>query len=456
MPHARGSRDLTPPLSHRLHRVLDQIHQHLSQLFGVDAHGSHLVLQVELQARLLIARWLQNLNRPSYHAVDVHRGGVAFVGSSVVQHGADDAVQSVDFFDDDVQEVLGGSGPFEAVRGIYEQLGGTLDRSERVLDLVGEARRHLAEDRQPVSFLQACVGSAVFHHHVDHRRQSFQQQDFVGAERIANAVVLDHQQPDDVARARSNAEDDAAVRDGADELGCRQHGLPFRHRTAPLKVVGSGGVIDDHRCGFAQADEQRTGGGGFDPGGGARAEALAHRELSTVGIEQVQGGGGGATAVLERADDGLAHLVELEDVHELLFGGLDHLFELVALSEEDDVDLFLDLVPKGLEQHEDGDGCEHGVQVHRVEADVGDEHIEDAGEAERQGGGDHESADHFVQVDEALALHGFGQGEEEDDGEHGADGRDAGADEPHEVADAEEEGERTYEHEQANAFSHGA
>ena len=70
-------------------------------------------------------------------------------------------------------------------------------------------------------------------------------------------------------------------------------------------------------------------------------------------------------------------------MHQLAACVGDRGLEIEALAEEDAVDLPLDPQTKRLEEHEDDDRRKDGVQVNGVEApEVGDEHVEDAGQRE--------------------------------------------------------------------------
>ena len=98
--------------------------------------------------------------------------------------------------------------------------------------------------------------------------------------------------------------------------------------------------------------------------------------------------------------------------------------EVVALAEEELVDARLDLVLQRLEEHEEHDRGEDGVQVHRLEAaDERDEQVEDPREAERERRRDEQTPGHLVDVGQARSRERLGENEEEDDREHGADRR---------------------------------
>ena len=131
--------------------------------------------------------------------------------------------------------------------------------------------------------------------------------------------------------------------------------------------------------------------------------------------------------------------------------------EVVALAEEEPVDARLDLVLERLEEHEEDDRREDGVQVHRAEAtDVRDEHVEDAGERERERGRHEEPPGELVEVGEARPRERLGEDEEEDDREHGADRRQVHAEERDEVGERERHRERADGREEADAIADGA
>ena len=74
-----------------------------------------------------------------------------------------------------------------------------------------------------------------------------------------------------------------------------------------------------------------------------------------------------AARSLEARHQRLDHLVDLEHVREAPAQLGDAGLEVVALAEEELVDARLDLGLQRLEEHEEHDRGEDGVQVHRVE-----------------------------------------------------------------------------------------
>ena len=151
------------------------------------------------------------------------------------------------------------------------------------------------------------------------------------------------------------------------------------------------------------------------------------------------------------------HLVDLEHVREALAQVGHARLEVVALAEEELVDARLDLGLQRLEEHEEHDRGQDGVQVHRVEAaDDHHEQVEDAGEAEGERRRHEQAARELVDVREARAGQRLGEHEEEDDGEDRADGRQVHAEVREEVGQREGRRRGADDDEEPHAVAHGA
>ena len=84
-----------------------------------------------------------------------------------------------------------------AVAIFFEELRGALDRAERVLDLVREARGHRAERGEAIALLHLRVDAAVGDGDADLRGDGLEQRDLLGRERVAHARVGDADEADE-------------------------------------------------------------------------------------------------------------------------------------------------------------------------------------------------------------------------------------------------------------------
>ena len=117
----------------------------------------------------------------------------------------------------------------------------------------------------------------------------------------------------------------------------------------------------------------------------------------------------------------------------------------------------LDLRLQRLEENEEHDRGEDGVQVHRLEpADDHHEQVEDGRQAEGERRRHEQPSRELVDVGEARARHRLGEDEEEDDREHRADGRQVHAEIREEVGDRERRRRGADHDEEAHAVAHRA
>ncbi|MCZ7684478.1 MAG: hypothetical protein M5U28_39215 [Sandaracinaceae bacterium] len=143
-------------------------------------------------------------------------------------------------------------------------------------------------------------------------------------------------------------------------------------------------------------------------------------------VEEVDGRVGDAARALEAGEEQIDHLVGRERVRELRAQLRDHALEIVALAEEDERDLSLEVRAHRIDEEEEDERGDH-----RVEEEVAgveeDEHPEDPGQRERERRQQREAGRELVEVEQAVAQDRLREHVEEHQDEHRADGRDVEA-----------------------------
>ncbi len=215
-------------------------------------------------------------------------------------------------------------------------------------------------------------------------------------------------------------------------------------------------LLERHRRLRVQAVEERPRRQALDALGHRGADRPEKVEAVAVLVAEIDGRGRDAARAIEARHERRDHLVDLEDVREEL-AQLGHArLEVVALAEEELVDAALGLRLQRLEEHEEDDRRQHGVQVHRLEAaDDHHEQVEDGGEAEGESRRDEQPPGELVDVGEARARDRLGEHEEEHDREHGADRRELHAEVREEVGERERGGRSADHDEETDPVAHG-
>ena len=223
-------------LRHELHRVGQQVQQHLQQPVAVRMQHRHLCGLLDLQLRAALAeRPGGGLYRMRDQLAQVDRIaaplGVAGLDLRHVQHLVDEAAEALGFRHHELQKLL-------ALRCVHlglvaHQLGERTDRSERRAQLVGHRRHEVV--LQPVEAFELAVQRPHLRSFVEHA------QDVLGAQRLLLHDAGHH-------RTRRRAADSAGElrlhvldqpRVGLDPFDLRDAGLPRIVGEQPLRRIAA-------------------------------------------------------------------------------------------------------------------------------------------------------------------------------------------------------------------------
>ncbi len=411
----RGCDAEGPAPGHGLEGVERQVEEDLLQLLGVALHrrelGRHLQDDVD-------ARWDlggEELEGPLEDVAHVSRRHARLEGAGVVEEGGHDAVQPVHLLDDDLEElpVL----PWEAT-GV-EVLGGALDGGERVADLVGQAGRHLAQRREPVPLLHLLVELGVVDDHRAPVGHLDERGDLVGGEGLLDPLVPAGQEPGD-AIAGEQRHADPGLHEG--------HGLAGVDD--PLELLGDGGrhggggrvplrggvlglqfgeppveVLEQHGpASVAGCPEEGARGPGLEEGNGLRPAGGEQPVARPVLRDEPERGVGHPAGLGESVEDRPLQLARVDDVHHPVPEHLELADELVAFREEVHHHPLLDPGANGIEEGEDDEGGDQGVEEEEAgaNADPGDEAAVDAREHEPEQRDHRDLAEELVEVEETA------------------------------------------------------
>ena len=321
-----------------------------------------------------------------------------------------------DLLDDDLEElpVLAGEAP-----GV-EVLGGALDGGERVADLVGQARGHLAQRGEPVALLHLLVELGVVDDHRAAVGHLDERRDLVGGEGLLHPLVPAGQESGHPVAGQERHADAglhelhglAGVHDPLqflrDRRGHRRGGgVPLGGRVLGLQV-GEAAVQVLEQEGAAPVSggaEQRAGGPGVEEGNGLRPAEGQQPVAGAVLRDEPDRRVGDPSGLGEPVEHGALQVSGVDDVDHAVAQRLQLPDQLVALREEVHHHPFLDPGADGVEEGQDHEGGHQGVEEEepRAHADPGDEPAVDAREHDPEQRDHRDLPEELVEVEQAAA-----------------------------------------------------
>ena len=383
-----GLDDYPPLAGHGFGGVAQQVQQYLGQLLRVGGNGGQVVDQLQAHLDVLVlAAGGEQLAGMFHQAIGIYLFQLQLQGTGVVQKLVHHPVQAVAFLDDDMQK-LGG---LAAGRGRVEVLGGALDGSQRVADLVGQAGGHLSQYRQAIALANAFehlrvldIDGGLF----SHRHEPC---DFLGGIAGGTGLVEDVPQAENVALAdQRHADAGSQVRQGGQYLaGVLDRGRWFHARQdVLLGQYPFEGLGQDHGGSFTQLLEKSTVGVDIDPLGWLGAAKIAAQVSRAAFLLQVDAGPVEAQVLVEGVEHEPGHFVQVDDVGDVPAQLLQLAFQLEAFPEEQQPGASFHLVTQRFEEDENDERGHEGVKQRHRRRGSGQQHQQPENDGQDQGDGD--------------------------------------------------------------------
>src|SRR5690606_26487342 len=94
--------DLAPPL-HGLHRIANEIDEHLAELLSVSTHGGQI--RTSTDRKFAVGAFgFQHPSRALHHLGDIYLTVVGTSGTSITENRTHNSIESIDFFQDNRQK----------------------------------------------------------------------------------------------------------------------------------------------------------------------------------------------------------------------------------------------------------------------------------------------------------------------------------------------------------------